>query len=924
MRKHVLRLSFIACHLACVNLLVGQVIINEYSASNLNSFMDEFGKTEDWIELYNASSSPVDISGYHLSDKESKPGKYEIPSNTVIPGNGFIVFYCSGRNLVKNQEHHTNFKLAQTTGKDILLLSDKNENIIEAFDLELTLVEHSRCRSSDGGVNWVVCTDPSPGRTNSGTAQHQGYTATPSMDVEAGFYTSQQTISITNHEDNAVLRYTTDGTNPTSNSAIYVDPIIVNETTVVKARAFSNDNGILPGKIEFNTYFINEDFSLVVFSVAADDVLGLAGGDGDLIPIGSLEYFNLEKEREATSFGSLNRHGQDSWVLPHRSLDWISRDEMGYSKAVDAELFSYSDRDEYQKFMFRNSGDDNYPAIDDLEHEGSTHVRDEYVQTLAMEGGMKLDLRAVERVILFLNGQYWGVYGMRERPVDHDYTDEYYDQGKYDIEYLTTWGTTEVEYGGKAALDNWTDFRDFILENDMSIEANYEIAEDSLNMLSLIDYMLVNLSVVASDWLNYNTGWWRGRHPEGDHKKWGYILWDLDATFDYYINYSGVPNISPTAEPCDLEDISDFVDDFWNEGDTTGLNPDSCATILNGSCPYPPTDTIVQVVFRTDQFCCFYDWDQSCQNLYDAIAAGGGGDGDQLVDIPGNVGKHEKIFLKLLTENPKFRQLYFSRYADMMNTTFSCDNMISTLDRMIDVIRPEMPRQIQRWGGTMTEWENNVQELREFILERCAFLDNGLINCHDELTQTHKITLITEPPLVGEIEFNTLEQEVLPWTGEYFDGMLHKIKGKVRKDYEEEYTFSHWESKGGNNIAPDINTRKATIELTAADTLIAHFESISAVDNIVQKYNLGVFPNPTRSTLTVELSIKQPRKVLIELYSSLGQQLLSLNNVNDHLDRGYHEINIPLHQLHLSTGIYHLAIYIDDEKWTEKVHVIGD
>ena len=97
----------------------------------------------------------------------------------------------------------------------------------------------------------------------------------------------------------------------------------------------------------------------------------------------------------------------------------------------------------------------------------------------------------------------------------------------------------------------------------MSIPDNYEIAEDSISMKSMIDYFVMNLNVVAVDWLNYNTGWWRGRDPEGDHKKWGYILWDLDATFDYYINYTNVPNPDPDAEPCDLEDISDFMDDFF-------------------------------------------------------------------------------------------------------------------------------------------------------------------------------------------------------------------------------------------------------------------------------------------------------------------------------------------------------------------------
>ena len=74
-------------------------------------------------------------------------------------------------------------------------------------------------------------------------------------------------------------------------------------------------------------------------------------------------------------------------------------------------------------------------------------------------------------------------------------------------------------------------------------------------MASLCDYFIANSFTVASDWLNWNTGWWRGLNPEGDHQKWGYILWDLDATFAYYINYTGIPDTSATALPCNPEII---------------------------------------------------------------------------------------------------------------------------------------------------------------------------------------------------------------------------------------------------------------------------------------------------------------------------------------------------------------------------------
>jgi len=145
MRKIFLYTLMIVVGMTSLN---AQVVINEYSASNLESFTDSFGKTEDWIELYNTSNSTVNIGGWHLSDKESKPEKWEIPTGTMIPGNSFMVFYCSGRDGFLNAEFHTNFKLAQTTGKDIVLLSDATGNIQEMHSMELTLVEHSRCRTS--------------------------------------------------------------------------------------------------------------------------------------------------------------------------------------------------------------------------------------------------------------------------------------------------------------------------------------------------------------------------------------------------------------------------------------------------------------------------------------------------------------------------------------------------------------------------------------------------------------------------------------------------------------------------------------------------------------------------------------------------------------------------------------------------------
>ena len=944
-----------------------QIVINEYSTSNLEKILDNYNKTEDWIELYNTSSVDVDISGWHLSDKTTKSEKWEIPSGTIIEANGFLIFWCSGRDESINNHFHTNFKLSQTSGKDYVVLANPDGDILDELELlsSITLTEHSNCRKVDGGDEWAITTNPTPKNSNNGSPQYKSYTIAPTIELEAGFYEGEQSVSIVNNEPNSVLRYTTDGSLPTDQSPEYTTPIVVSKTTVIKALSISNDATILTGKMDFSTYFINEDFSVAVFSVASEDVIRLANGNGDLIPIGSIEYFDSSKKRAAVSYGSLNRHGQDSWVLDHRSIDWVSRDEMGYSKAVNAPLFSYSDRDEYQKFMFRNSGDDNYPANDDSNHAGSTHIRDEYVQTLALEGDMKLDTRAVERVVLFLNGEYWGLYGMRERPVDHDYTDEYYKQGKYDLHFLSTWGQTQAQYGGKAAFDDWFQLRDFILENDMGVDANYEIVKDQLSVLSLIDYFIANLNVVAKDWLNYNTGWWRGLRDEKDHSKWGYLLWDMDATFGYYINYSGVPNDSPNAEPCDLNDISDYMDSFF--GDDNNTNPEDCQTIINGSCPYDAADSIFLLVINDAQWCCNWNWNENCQTLYDNYSDGGIGQDtcasilngscpysqddeifksvikwntsccsgewdqdcqnsyDEIYDnyenglISGNVGKHEKIILKLQEENEEFRQLYYSRNADLRNTVYSCQNMNETMDRMLGVITPEMPRQIDRWGGTMEEWEENVTTLRTFIDARCELLDDGMISCFD-LEGPYDVTVKCEPEEVGKIKLNTLKLKDLPWSGSYYGGMDNLLSADVKKDYEDDYRFDHWESKSGNIIGPDITAEEASIRLTNNDTLIAVFSLISGVDDLSNKVSFDVFPNPTMSQFSIKYDLTNASNVDLGIYTILGAHVLQLNEEKQ--GQGAHVLNYNIKELNLKSGVYMIRLMIDGELFSKKLTIL--
>ncbi len=840
-----------------------QIRVNEYSAANWQQFPDNYGKHEDWIELYNAGAGAVDIGGWGLTDDDADLAKWQFPAGTGIPAGGYLLIWCSKRNESAGGVFHTNFSLTQTKGNDKIVLSQPNGFIVDAVTVDKTLVHQSRCRSTDGSSIWKICTTPTPGGTNNGSAQVIRYAARPEMSVDAGFYTVGQTVGITTAETGGVIRYTTDGTEPTEFSTEYTQPLQIDVTTVVKARTFSSDPAVLPGFIQFETFFINENFTLPVVSVAANQLLDLANGDKEIRPVGSIEYFGKDKQLKTRSYGELNSHGQDSWVNDQRSLDWVSRDEMGYSNALKEKLFGYSDRNEYQRVILRASGDDNYPGNFLPEHKGCAHIRDEYCQTLAKLGGLKLDVRAAERAIVFLNGEYWGVYGLREYPDDHDYTEEYYNQDKYDIQVLETWGESWAQYGGDQAFDDWQALRNFILHNDMSDSSNYQQVKDQLNVTSLCDYFITGLNFVASDWINYNTAWWRGLNPAGDHKKWGYMLWDYDATFHYYINYSGVPNTNANAKPCDIDQISDYVQNQFFFG------------AMNDTC----------VTFGNDTFCFRVD------------------------------GKHDLIFRKLQAENPEFRQLYYSRQADLQNTVFSCANMLHVLDSMVAVIDPEMTRHAERWGGTYDHWKQNVQKLRDFISQRCTLLDDGMVDCFD-LTGPYQVTLLVEPPGAGDLDFNTLKIKQFPWSGAYFGGMENKIEANASGALP----FSHWETRSGSVITPNVNDDHANITFTQADTLVAVFGTATSTWEPGNGLSPDVRPTLVTDQITVSYTLPERMPVSIALRNLLGQTVVDIPQSEN--EPGQHRMQLNLAGKNLASGVYLLDFQAGNQRKTVKVTVV--
>jgi len=543
--------------------LRAQVVINEFSASNLSQYVDNHSDYNDWIELYNNSASTINLGGYYLSDDTAQATKWRIPASVSIAPFGFARFWASGRNEVIGVNYHCNFSLKQTkSNHEVIILSDPFGNKLDYFDIhKKTQLGHSYGRKPDGSNNWGVFITPSPGSSNNSLPQNTGYVPKPNFSVAPGFYTSAVSVDITCADSTASIRYTLDGSQPTASSALYVAPLQISTTTVLKAIAINFTSGKLPSLITYQTYFINVNHSLPVVSISATNLANLANNiTASLRPFGSFEYFNANQQMTGKSYGEFNRHGKDSWSNSQRSLDYISRDEMGYNHAVEEQVFNTTDMDKFQRLILRAAGDDNYPADFDPSNAGSAHVRDAFIHNVVIQDKLNLDARRGSKCVVYLNGQYWGVYDLRDNPDDHDNTEYYYGQDKYHLYYLETWGQTWAEYGGQAALNEWSALRTYILTHNMAVQANYDYVDERLDVKSLVDYVAVNMFTVCSDWLNYNTAWWRGLDSTGTHLKWGYTLWDNDATYGHYINYTNIPDTSSGADPCDPEGLNSSSD----------------------------------------------------------------------------------------------------------------------------------------------------------------------------------------------------------------------------------------------------------------------------------------------------------------------------------------------------------------------------
>ncbi|MCB9208413.1 MAG: CotH kinase family protein [Ignavibacteriales bacterium] len=509
--------------------------INEFMASNVTAVPEiiDFDDYSDWIEIYNDSTSAINISGYYLTDNLNDPTKWQIPDNTVINAKSYFVFWADGNDNYPNNNsityYHTNFNLSKD-GEEIGLFSPDGE-LIDSVIFDVQISDISFGRNGDGDSNWVFFGEPTFNNTNNtnGTTTTE-FSNIPQISLDAGFYNGLQNVTITSNPANALITYTTDGNRPLSSSPVYSAPIEISKNTTLRIRVF--EEGKLPSKIITRSYFIDQDQNLPVLSITAfpetffDKKIGIYTNEikSREVPI-SAQYFTEDGNLVFEVDAGIRLTGQWSFNYPQKPLTIELDEKYGYN-FINYQIFKDRPFTKYTSIYLRNSG------TDDNIH---THFRDAFQHSLVINQ-MDVDCQAFQPAATFINGEYWGIYNLREK-LDNNYFAAHHDVNPDNLDYL------EYEFSPQPNIvegdtEDYFALLDFMSSNSMNIEANWQYIKSKIDVNEVMNYLITEIYCDNVNWPETNSKWWKEKTPEG---KWRYIFLDSDFGFgapSYYSHFS--------------------------------------------------------------------------------------------------------------------------------------------------------------------------------------------------------------------------------------------------------------------------------------------------------------------------------------------------------------------------------------------------
>jgi hypothetical protein len=350
----------------------------------------------------------------------------------------------------------------------------------------------------------------------------------PLFSTAAGFYPSAIAVELSTSTPNSTIYYTLNGSDPSELSTRYAGAIPVNATVTIRARSYAA--GKAPGPVATGTYFINESITLPVVSLATDPYNLYDPKYGIFVYWDPYYESNLFQDWErpvhveffeaggAPCFSldaGLKVHGGLTRAQSQKAMNIYARSIYGTSK-INYRIFNDRAADSYDAFVLRNGGNDFKWTL----------FRDEMMHSI-VSGVMGFEQAASRPVVVFLNGQYYGIQHIREKVSDNFIqANTNVSSSKIDmLEYVPYISEVKVLNG---TADGYALLTDYLNSHDLSDEDNYKVVASQVDIQNFINYQVAEIYFDNGDWPGNNVKWWRPNDPVG---KWRWILFDTDFGF---------------------------------------------------------------------------------------------------------------------------------------------------------------------------------------------------------------------------------------------------------------------------------------------------------------------------------------------------------------------------------------------------------
>ena len=503
-------------------------------------YISEFGGStgsvaSDWVEIYNSTGSAVSLAGYGISNNPKNPAKWVFPDISIEPGEYLLLYATGSADKAQKKNLKLNFCISSTG--EALFFFDPNGKLIDK--LSAGRMRSGQSYGRDGSDNRYYYADPTPGAQNG--KGYEGITQLPAFSVTPGIYDNAVTVAITAGEGETI-RYTTDCTTPNASSEVYSGELSISKNSVIRAAAFRD--GYLSGDVATATYLfrsdgVNHALPVVTLVTDPDNLWNSKTGiyaTGDKFDPDAASYADtLQSATYYQAKFATEEQVDTIWEKPAAFSLFDDNGKQVFTQNVGIRIagsfgrgraqkgFNVIARKEYGKGsmeypFFQNRPYTEYKAVvlrAGAQDQNRSKIRDELASGLLEGTDINILYQAYRPTVLYLNGEYWGVYFMKEKRnrffvAQHENTEN-------NVDLAIGKGFKQRSYGDNS---DWVSLYEYATSHDLSSAEAYAYVSERMDVDSFRDYMIAEI-------YNGNTDTYNFQYYRLKGGKWKFIFYDF-------------------------------------------------------------------------------------------------------------------------------------------------------------------------------------------------------------------------------------------------------------------------------------------------------------------------------------------------------------------------------------------------------------